>query len=126
MAVAERSRCGSTRRGLRRPIRTRRGCSLLACPCRGRPEPAFGISGLGGLGPWLDGVQRAGARSALVLDQLSFAVLATGSDGCAALINHGEISPDFDNRGILLATTDDDKTLPHPRSGLPGDVKGGR
>src|SRR4029077_5501135 len=58
---------------MRRPIRTRRGCSLLACPCRGRPEPAFGISGWGGLGPWLDGVQRAGATSALVLDQLSFA-----------------------------------------------------
>src|SRR6185436_7305957 len=44
-------------------------------------------------------------------------LLATGSDGYAALINHGEISPDFDNRGTLLATTDDDKTLPHPRSG---------
>jgi hypothetical protein len=62
----------------------------------------------------------------LVLDQLSFAVLATGSDGCAALINHGEISPDFDNRGILLATTDDDRPCPIPGLVVPGDVKGGR
>jgi hypothetical protein len=53
-------------------------------------------------------------------------VLATGSDGYAALISYGEVSSDFGNRGILLATTEDGKTLPHPRLVVPGDLKGGR
>lgn len=40
-------------------------------------------------------------------DQLAFAILATGSDGYAALVSYGEIAPDFGNRGVLLATTQD-------------------
>lgn len=59
-------------------------------------------------------------------DQLAFAVLATGSDGYAALVSYGEVAPDFGNRGILLATTEDGKALPRPRLVVPGDVKGGR
>lgn len=59
-------------------------------------------------------------------DQLAFAVLATGSDGYAALVAYGEIAPDFGNRGVLLATTQDGAVLAHPRLVVPGDVKGGR
>ena len=59
-------------------------------------------------------------------DQLAFAVLATGSDGYAALVAYGEIAPDFGNRGVLLATAQDGAALPHPRLVVPGDVKGGR
>ena len=59
-------------------------------------------------------------------DQLAFAVVATGSDGYAALVSYGEIAPDFGNRGVLLATTQDGAVLPHPRLVVPGDVKGGR
>jgi hypothetical protein len=34
--------------------------------------------------------------------------------------------PDFGNRGILLAISEDGKPLPRPRLVVPGDVKGGR
>jgi hypothetical protein len=59
-------------------------------------------------------------------DELTFGVLAIGSDGYAALVSYGEVSPDFGNRGILLATAEDGTALPRPRLVLPGDVKGGR
>ena len=59
-------------------------------------------------------------------DQLAFGVLATGADGYAALISYGEIAPDFGNRGVLLATTQDRTPLTRPRLVVPGDVKGGR
>lgn len=59
-------------------------------------------------------------------DQLAFAVLATGADGYAALVSYGEIAPDFGNRGVLLATTQDSTPLARPRLVVPGDVKGGR
>ncbi len=59
-------------------------------------------------------------------DQLAFAVLATGADGHAALVSYGQVSPDFGNRAVLLATAEDGKNLAHPRLAVPGDVKGGR
>jgi hypothetical protein len=59
-------------------------------------------------------------------DLLSFAVLAVGADGYAALVSYGEVSPDFGNRGILLATAEDGTALDRPRLVVPGDVKGGR
>ena len=59
-------------------------------------------------------------------DQLSFAVLGTGSDGYAALVSYGEVSPDFGNRGVLLSTTEDGTPLARPRLVVPGDGKGGR
>lgn len=59
-------------------------------------------------------------------DQLSFSVLAVGADGYAALVSYGEVSPDFGNRGILLAVTQDGADLARPRLIVPGDVKGGR
>ena len=59
-------------------------------------------------------------------DLLTFGVLAIGADGYAALVSYGEISPDFGNRGILLATAEDGGALARPRLVVPGDVKGGR
>jgi DMSO/TMAO reductase YedYZ molybdopterin-dependent catalytic subunit len=59
-------------------------------------------------------------------DQLAFAVLAIGDDGYAATVSYGEVSPDFGNRGVLVALTEDGKALPKPRLVVPGDVKGGR
>ena len=66
------------------------------------------------------------ATTARKNDQLAFAVLATGSDGYAAVVSYGEISADFGNRGVLLATSQDGAALTRPRLVVPGDVKGGR
>ncbi len=59
-------------------------------------------------------------------DQLSFAVLAVGSDGYSAVFAYGDVSPDFGNRGLLVSLTEDGKALARPRLVVPGDVKGGR
>ncbi|MFP5020827.1 molybdopterin-binding protein [Pseudonocardia phyllosphaerae] len=59
-------------------------------------------------------------------DQLSFGVLGIGADGYRALVSYGEVSPDFGNRGILVAITEDGRPLAQPRLVVPGDVKGGR
>jgi len=59
-------------------------------------------------------------------DLLAFGVLAIASDDYAALVAYGEVSPDFGNKGILLATSEDGMALERPRLIVPGDVKGGR
>ena len=59
-------------------------------------------------------------------DLLAFAVLAVGTDGYTAVVSYGEISPDFGNRQLMLALTEDGTTLARPRLVVPGDVKGGR
>jgi hypothetical protein len=59
-------------------------------------------------------------------DLLSFAVLAVGADGYRAAVSYGEISPDFANKDVLVAVTEDGKPLSRPRLVVPGDVKGGR
>jgi hypothetical protein len=59
-------------------------------------------------------------------DLLSFAVLAVGADGYRAAVSYGEISPDFANKDVLVAVTEDGKPLSRPRLIVPGDVKGGR
>jgi hypothetical protein len=53
-------------------------------------------------------------------DALSFGVLAIGADGYAALVSFREKSPEFGNRGVLLATTEDGQTLARPRLVVPG------
>jgi hypothetical protein len=63
---------------------------------------------------------------ALSFGVLAVGVLAVGSDGYAALVSFGEISPEFGDRGVLLATAEDGKPLERPRLVVPGDVKGGR
>lgn len=59
-------------------------------------------------------------------DLLSFGVLAVGEDAYRALVSYGEVSPDFGNRGLLVALTEDGKSLERPRLAVPGDMKGGR
>ncbi|OLT21591.1 hypothetical protein BJF78_08260 [Pseudonocardia sp. CNS-139] len=59
-------------------------------------------------------------------DLLAFGVLAVGADGYAALVAYGEVSPQFGNRGILLATAEDGQPLERPQLVVPGDVRGGR
>lgn len=57
---------------------------------------------------------------------LSFSVLGVGADGYAALLAYGEISPEFGNRGSMIATAEDGRALDRPRLVVPGDRKGGR
>jgi hypothetical protein len=59
-------------------------------------------------------------------DLLSFAILGVGADGYQAAVSYGEISPDFGNKDVLIAVTEDGKPLNRPRLVVPGDVKGGR
>ena len=59
-------------------------------------------------------------------DSLSFAVLAVGADAYQAAVSYGEISPDFANKDVLIAVTQDGKPLSRPRLVVPGDVKGAR
>jgi hypothetical protein len=59
-------------------------------------------------------------------DQLSFGVLVVGADGYQALISYGEMAPGVGGRGVLLATSEDGRSLARPRLVVPGDVKGGR
>lgn len=59
-------------------------------------------------------------------DLLSFAVLAVGVDGYQAVVSYGEISPDFANKDVLVAVSEDGKPLSRPRLVVPGDVKGAR
>jgi hypothetical protein len=55
-------------------------------------------------------------------------VTITGTDGFAAVIALGEISPMFEGKEVLLATVEDGKTLGagHWRLAVPGDKFGGR
>ncbi|MEE2058400.1 molybdopterin-binding oxidoreductase [Rhodococcus artemisiae] len=57
---------------------------------------------------------------------LTFAILATGSDGYQATVSFGELSPNFGATPILVAYTEDGQPLDSPRLVVPGDVKGGR
>ena len=59
-------------------------------------------------------------------DSLSFAVLAVGADAYQAAVSYGEISPDFANKEVLVAVTQDGKPLSRPRLVVPGDIKGAR
>lgn len=69
-----------------------------------------------------DALATTGAKN----DLLSFAVRAVGADGYAAVVSYGELSPDFGDRGLLVALTEDGTALARPRLVVPGDVKGGR
>lgn len=59
-------------------------------------------------------------------DLLSFAVLAVATDAYQAAVAYGEVSPNFGNKGVLLAVSEDGNTLSRPRLLVPGDVRGGR
>jgi DMSO/TMAO reductase YedYZ molybdopterin-dependent catalytic subunit len=53
-------------------------------------------------------------------------VLLTGQDGYTAVLALGEISPEFENKQIILAEQMDGKPLDHLRVVVPGDKRGGR
>ena len=61
-------------------------------------------------------------------DRLRYYVAATGSDGYQAIVAWGEIDPGFENKAVLLAFTQDGKSLAGggPRLVVPGDIHGGR
>jgi hypothetical protein len=61
-------------------------------------------------------------------DKLRFYVAATGADGYAAIVSWGEIDPDFAGRKILLAVSEDGRSLATdgPRLVTPRDRRGGR
>ncbi len=53
-------------------------------------------------------------------------VVLTGGDGYAAVLAVGEISPDFEDKPVVLALRMDGAVLDHPRVVVPGDRHGGR
>lgn len=57
---------------------------------------------------------------------LTVAIVGVGSDGYAATLAWGEISPDFAATDVLVAHTEDGVALEQPRLVVPGDIKGGR
>lgn len=61
-------------------------------------------------------------------DKLRHFVSVTASDGYRALVAYGEIDPDFEGKDVLLATTEDGRSLAAegPRLVVPGDSHGGR
>jgi len=61
-------------------------------------------------------------------DKLRFYASATGSDGYQAIVAWGEFDPTFENKAVLLAFTQDGKSLAGggPRLVVPGDIRGGR
>jgi DMSO/TMAO reductase YedYZ molybdopterin-dependent catalytic subunit len=61
-------------------------------------------------------------------DKLRHVVTATGSDRYQAAVAWGEFDPDFENKTVLVAVTEDGKPAAdgRPRLVVPGDVHGGR
>nr|WP_296771026.1 molybdopterin-dependent oxidoreductase [Rhodococcus sp. (in: high G+C Gram-positive bacteria)] len=57
---------------------------------------------------------------------LTFAILATGSDDYQATVSWGEVATDFGATQALVAYTEDGQRLDAPRLVVPGDIKGGR
>ena len=59
-------------------------------------------------------------------DDVRQIVILTGQDGYTAVLALGEISPEFENKQVILAASMDGKPLEHPRIVVPGDKRGGR
>ena len=78
----------------------------------------------------LDVVTRAAPRfdPAIKNDKLRHYVSVTASDAYQALVAYGEIDPNFENKQVLLAVTQDGASLAGEGSRLvvPGDTAGGR
>jgi hypothetical protein len=82
-------------------------------------------------GPLLLDVLTAAAPNfdpAIKNDKLRHYVSVTASDAYQALVAYGELDPSFENKQILLATTQDGVSLADqgPRLVVPGDIAGGR
>jgi hypothetical protein len=61
-------------------------------------------------------------------DKLRHFVSVSATDGYRALVSYGEIDPSFENKDVLLATSEDGRPLDTdgPRLVVPGDIAGGR
>ncbi|MGH3781431.1 MAG: hypothetical protein ACRDRO_12590 [Pseudonocardiaceae bacterium] len=61
-------------------------------------------------------------------DKLRHYVSVGATDGYRALVAYGEIDPGFENKEVLLATSEDGNPLDTagPRLVVPGDISGGR
>ncbi|MGH3917589.1 MAG: molybdopterin-dependent oxidoreductase [Pseudonocardiaceae bacterium] len=82
-------------------------------------------------GPLLfDVLTKAGPRfdPAIKNDKLRHFISFNASDNYRALVAWGEIDPNFENKDVLLATSEDGRSLAAegPRLVVPGDIAGGR
>jgi hypothetical protein len=78
-------------------------------------------------GPTLWAVlDRAGCLPGKMADAVRQIVIATGDDGYTAILALGEISPEFEAKTVLLATSTDGKPQDHWRLVVPADKRGGR
>ncbi|MGH3974212.1 MAG: hypothetical protein ACRDS9_12935 [Pseudonocardiaceae bacterium] len=61
-------------------------------------------------------------------DKLRYFISVTASDSYRALVAYGEIDSSFENKDVLLATSEDGRSLATegPRLVVPGDISGGR
>ncbi|HET9258338.1 MAG TPA: hypothetical protein VFO16_24505 [Pseudonocardiaceae bacterium] len=61
-------------------------------------------------------------------DKLRYFISVSATDGYRALVAYGEIDPSFENKQVLLATSEDGRPLDAdgPRLVVPGDIAGGR
>ncbi len=61
-------------------------------------------------------------------DKLRHFISVSATDGYQALVAYGEIDPNFENKDVLLATSEDGRPLDAegPRLVVPGDIAGGR
>jgi hypothetical protein len=61
-------------------------------------------------------------------DKLRHFVSVSATDEYRALVAYGEIDPNFENKDVLLATSEDGRPLDTegPRLVVPGDIAGGR
>jgi DMSO/TMAO reductase YedYZ molybdopterin-dependent catalytic subunit len=78
----------------------------------------------------LDVLTQAAPRfdPAIKNDKLRHYVSVTASDAYRALVAYGELDPNFENKQVLLAVTQDGTSLADqgPRLVVPGDIAGGR
>lgn len=61
-------------------------------------------------------------------DKLRYYISVSATDNYRALVAYGEIDPNFENKQVLLATSQDNQSLATagPRLVVPGDLAGGR
>ncbi len=78
----------------------------------------------------LDVLAQAGPQfdPAIKNDKLRHFISVTATDDYRALVAYGEIDPSFENKNVLLATSEDGRPLDTegPRLVVPGDIAGGR
>ena len=110
------------------PATTVSAAGLAALPASSLALPAEnGGAAVPYAGPSLWSVlQGAGAVTPDFHRRVNQQVVVTGQDGYSVTLAMGEIDPEFENKGVILATTRDGNALPLPRLAIPGDKRLGR